>query len=221
MKRNLKSLSLLCLALVMCLAGVGVGYGHWSETIDIEGTATVEFLMVEIVEQETNDPRFNPFTGDEWVSLDESIMPGFTGAPFRLNKDVGWTECELFDTDDDGYRDTCEFRIHNAYPCYFGKLELMVMNLGDQWVKVNSVDVIYPDSPEYNWSSPPTMSAPFPHPEAFELKWTNGAWNLPILVPPGETTHLGCYAHVLQPAEQGAEYRFQIVFHFDGPIQAP
>jgi predicted ribosomally synthesized peptide with SipW-like signal peptide len=40
MKRGFGKLGLICLALLICLAGMGVGYAHWSDTVTIEGTIT-------------------------------------------------------------------------------------------------------------------------------------------------------------------------------------
>jgi hypothetical protein len=223
----IRKLSLLGLVMTLCVAGLGIGYAGWFETLNISGTAVVEFMAVEWVEQETNDPP-----GHNYVpgipGADESVMDGFTGPQFRLDKDVGWTECLMLDLDEDGYRETIEFHVHNAYPSYMGKVIGQLMNLGDMWVQVDSVDVTYPQYPgtpedpyPYDYSSPPTMIAPWPHPPEFEVKWINGAYNLPILIPPTETTQLGCMVHILQAAEQNATYTFRVTFHVSGPVTPP
>lgn len=218
MKRHLRNLTLICVVLTVCLAGVAVGYGHWTETLGITGTTVVENLAIVIFEQETNDPP-----GHNYVpgipGADETIMDGFIAViPSRLNKDVGWTECYLFDTDEDGYADTCEFTMQNVYPCYMGKIILTIWNLGDLNVQIDSVDVIYPETPEFNYSSPPTMKAPWPHPPEFEVKWFNGSLNLPIIIGAGDTTTVGAMVHVLQPAAQNSTYTFQVTFHVSGPV---
>ena len=218
-KHLVRNLTLLCVALTLCVGFISVGYGHWSETLHVDGRAQWTDLYVEIVEQETNDPE-----GHNYVpgipGADESILDGFQGDPFRLGKDVGRTDCVLVDTDEDGYRDTCQFFIYDAYPSYFGKLTLRVTNQGSAWVQVDSVDVAYLDYPsgEYDFSSPPNILPPWPHPPEYEVQWTNGAWNLPILIPPAQSTYLGCEVHVLQPAVPGSTYSFQVTFHFSGPV---
>lgn len=40
MKGKFSKLGLVCLALLICLAGMGVGYAHWSETLTISGAVT-------------------------------------------------------------------------------------------------------------------------------------------------------------------------------------
>jgi hypothetical protein len=217
MSGRLGKLSILFLVLTVCLAAVGAGHGHWSGSLEISGTAKVEQLCVEFVEQETNDPP-----GHNYVpgipGADESIADGFVGNPFRLDKDVGWTECFLFDTDDDGLDDTIEFNIYNAYPCYLGKMIATIGNCGEIPVQVDSVSVSFPQYPggEYDWTSPPTV-APWPHPPEFEVKWVNGVANVPIVIPPDEVTLIGVWVHVLQPAAQGAEYTFRMTVHVSGP----
>ena len=233
-KHLVRNLTLLCVALTLCVGFISVGYGHWSETLHVDGWAQWNDLYVEIVEQETNDPMNHDNDDGEWVQdpdtgqwyytgvlgADESILDGFQGNPFRLWKDVGRTDCVLLDTDGDGYDDTCQFFIYDAYPSYFGKLTLTVMNHGSAYVQVDSVDVKYLDYPsgEYDFSSPPDMGPPWPHPPEYEVQWTNGAWSLPILIPPGGSTLLGCQVHVLQPAVPGSTYSFQVTFHFSGPV---
>ena len=225
MKRHLvRNLSVLGVVLTLCVALVGVGYGHWSETLHIDGFAKWSALFVEITQQETNDPvgHWFDYHDPQVQGADESIMNGFQGSPFRLWKDVGWTDCVLLDTDDDGYRDTCEFTVNNAYPSYFGKLTLRVMNQStDAWIQVDSVNVEYPASPEFNFDSPPIVMPPWPHPEGFEVQWTNGAWNLPIKIPPGQSTYLGCEIHVLQPDTPNWDttYVFRIKFNLSGPVE--
>lgn len=223
-KHVIRNLSLLGVALTLCVALLGVGYGHWTDTLTIEGYAVYSDLVIEIVEQETNDPLDH--WQDTWneppiQGADESILDGFQGSPWRLLKDVGMTDCVLI-PDDEGNRTICEFYVYNAYPSYFGKLTLRVMNQSTSaWVQVESADVIYPDTPEYNFSSPPTTLPPWPHPDEFEVQWTNGAWNLPIKIPPGQQTYLGCEVHVLQPAQPGQVYTFRVEFNFAGSSPDP
>ena len=223
MKLNFKSLSILGLVMTVCLAGLGIGYAGWFETINISGTAIVEFMAVEWVEQETNDPPGHNYADSGILGADESVMPGFIGPQFRLDKDVGWTECFMLDLDGDEYRETIEFHVYNAYPSYMGKVIGQLMNLGDMWVQVDSVDVTYPQyGGLYDYSSPPTpLVGPWPHPPEFEVVWIDGAWNLPILIPPGQTSALGCQVHILQAAEQNAEYTFRVTFHVSGPAVPP
>jgi hypothetical protein len=227
--RYLRNLSLLVAALTVSLTLIGVSYAHWTESLHIDGYAQWSNFYIELTEQETNDPL------DHWFDYhdppvqgaDENIAPGFSGNPYRIWKDVGMTHCDLVDTTGDGLRDTCLFYIYNAYPCYFGKLTMRVTNQStDAWVYLDSVDVISsddPSSPEYpyNYSSPDIILPPWPHPPGFEVQWTNGAWNLPIKIPPGQSTYLGCEVHVLQlPDNQDETYDFQIKFNFSGPYSS-
>ena len=221
MKFNFRNLSILGLVLTVCLAGLGIGYAGWFETLNISGTAVVEFMAVEWTDQETNDPPNHNYVAGI-PGADESTMDVFIPPDFRLDKDVGWTHCEMLDLDGDGYRETIEFNVHNAYPSYLGKLVGHLTNLGDMGVQVDSVDVTYPGyGGLYDYSSPPTKEIPWPHPPEFEVIWTNGSYNLPIYIPPMQETLLGCKVHVLQAAEQNAEYTFRITFHVSGPASPP
>ena len=235
MKLNFKKITLLGLVMTLCLAGLGVGYAGWFETINISGTAIVEFMAVEWIEQETNDPEGMPQlydpdgihnNGDEiWIiGADESVLEGFIGDPFRLNKDVGRTECILRDLDEDTFRETIEFNIYNAYPCYYGKLIGQLKNKGSAWIQVDTITVTYPDYPEFNFTIPTTapVPGPWPHPPGFEVKWSDGSI-LPIKIGPYEYPEKAmlCHVHILQAAEQGAVYRFNMTFNISGPVAPP
>jgi hypothetical protein len=218
MNTHLRRLSLLIAVIVACVAICGAAFGHWTETLTIEGVGCVsEVPCFEWVEQEVNDSPGHTYVPGI-PGADESVADGFSSAPFRLNKDVGWNECFLLDTDDDGLRDTIEFIVHNAYPSYFGKVIGTIYNCGPFWVQIDAAHISYPQYPgaspdepgPYDWSSPPVMSAPWPHPPEFEVKWANGGHNLPIIIPPGETTFISAMVHILQPAAQDAQYLFRV-----------
>jgi len=219
MKRRFGKLTLLFVALIVCLAVVGVAYGHWSKSLEISGTVKVEAMCVEFVEQEVNDSIGNPLVTPP--GADESIADGFIGAPFRLDKDVGWNECFLFDTDGDGFDDTIEFRCYNTYPSYFGKMLATIHNCGGVAIEIDSISVTFPQYPsgEYDWTSPPT-DGPWPHPPEFEVKWIDGMVNLPKVIPPDELVVIGSLVHVLQEADQGADYTFRMTIHVSGPASS-
>ncbi len=218
MKRSYGKVSLLFIALTVCLAVVGSAYGHWSDFLNITGTAKVEFLCVEFVQQETNDPPGHNYGGPV-PGADESIADGFIGAPFRLDKDVGWTWCDLFDLDGDGLRETIEFEVHNAYPSYYGKMIATIHNCGSVPVQIDGVSVTYPQYPggEYDWDTPPT-GPPWPHPPGFEVGWLDGLENVPKIIPPDGKVLIASIVHVLQEAEQGAEYTYRMTIHVSGPV---
>ncbi len=225
MRSSIRRLSLLIIVLTVCVAIVGAGYGHWSESLTIDGQGCVfGELCYEWVEQEVNDYPGHP--GGPVPGADETIGDGFTEPRFFLDKDVGWNECFLIDTDGDGLRDTIEFRVHNAYPSYFGKVVGTLWNCSDVPILIDAVYVTYPQYPgdpygPYDWVSyqgsetppppPPIVNAPpFPHPPEFEVQWMNGAWTLPIVVPAKGSKLFGAGVHILQPAAQGAEYVFRV-----------
>lgn len=238
MKLNFRNLSLLGVVMTLCVAGLGIGYGHWTQTINISGTAIVENMAVEWVGQRTNDPQL--LHGH----IDQTILDGFIGAPFNVNppKDVGWTDCNLIlDTGDSLYY-TIEFNVYNAYPGYLGIVTGDIMNEGDLAVQIDTVDVDYLGyQPEggtyvdyggaYDYTSPPNpyTSLPEPpgvyegwihHPPEFEVKWTNGTTKLPIVINGQETIDVSCYVHVLDGAQQNTVYTFRATFHVIGPVPA-
>ncbi len=241
MKFNFKSLSLLCIAMTLCVAGLGIGYGGWTETINISGTVIVENMVVEWYEQHTNDP----YNGQNNATLarppyERSLHPDITMDP-RVDwftaekeyetKDVGWTWCQMLDSDDpDTYLDTIVFEVHNAYPGYLGEFWALVKNRGGLPVQVDSVNVTYMKKvgevwvEDMSYSNNVSDTSSFNHPPEFEVRWTNGAHALPIKIgsdSPGNTTTLGCDVHVLEAATQGATYRFRVTFNFSGPVVMP
>ena len=139
MIRKSRKLAVLLLVMILCLTGLAVGYGHWSETLQINTTVItlpggtcaewLEAWSVDPCVPETND-----WTVDcplKWAKWDNwSILP----------KNVGCTEVTLEDTDAEwcGY-DSVIVVVHNAYPCYATKINMVIGNTGDLPVEISEV----------------------------------------------------------------------------------
>ena len=116
MNIGIGKMATICLVLTLCLAAIGVGYGHWTNTLDIQGTAQ---------------------TGEMDV--------GFLNAVATDNEDPGedtaLTNVTLIDWDNDGDYEWMEVNLLDAYYCYVGIVNFEVHNHGSVPVKVTKVDL--------------------------------------------------------------------------------
>lgn len=145
----MKKIGLICLAIVLALAGLGFAYAHWDDQLhinaDVEaGSCTLAWDAEEIL---------------DYIDIEEA-----TG-----DKDVGWGEI-YYDLDsrvDDphsgkwGYK-KLELVVHDAYPSYeIHFTTIVVHNIGTLPVHITGFDIYDPtDPPELNfeWTAPPPAS---------------------------------------------------------------
>jgi hypothetical protein len=104
---------ILFMVLVMALAALGVGYGHWTKTLDINGSVTTGEVNADFDSASTSD------TG---------IDPGYT-------KDVGTCTVSGVGTQ------TLTITVDNAYPSYTCDVDFTITNTGTIPLKVNALSL--------------------------------------------------------------------------------
>lgn len=115
MKGNLTRIGIISLVLTLCLAGVGIVYGHWTGTLDIEGTVQtgeldMEFLHCNVTE--INDPL-----------------------------EIGETKVVCVDTDSDGDSDAMLVNMSNVTASYRAEIAFDVNNNGTLPLVINSIQI--------------------------------------------------------------------------------
>ena len=120
-RRYIGRIGAICLVLVLCLAVIGVGYGHWTETLNIDGTVETGEVDVEFLNAVADDNE----------------------GPLGLD-DVGITTVELSDTDGDGDFNWMAVSLSEGYFCYVGIVSFDVHNNGTVPVKVTVIDITEP-----------------------------------------------------------------------------
>lgn len=120
----MKKIGLICLALVLALAGLGFGYAHWSDQLYVEGTVKGGELMVGFTEVLVNETHVDP-------EPPHDIIQGE-----YLGKEVGSVTYE-FEGYREGHTDPVKHgyegvlvTISDAYPCYQVHITFVVDNLG-------------------------------------------------------------------------------------------
>jgi len=222
LKKHIKNLSLLCVVLAVCVAVVGTGFGHWPETLKIDGTATVQDCSIKIIQQWTNDSVNHPYDGGVVLGNDYSIADGFAGDKFFTGKDVGCTDCTLVVSPGGTDYDTCLFTVTNAYPGYLGEVEIKVKNTGSMDVELYQVDIIFLGDPTDPSDDVLHQMGCFPdfcrYDTEYELAWSNGGSSLPVGLNAGGIAGFTAWVHMMDLAAQDTAYYFQVKFHFRGPI---
>jgi len=113
--------------LVICLSAVGTGYAHWTKSLYAEGVVNTGDVDIEFTDCTSSDP---PGTID-----------------MGCDKDVGWAECQLVDSDGDGDADVAEITIHNAYPGYQCLLNITVHCNGSIPVHITDTSLVHNSDP--------------------------------------------------------------------------
>ena len=120
-------------------------------------------------------------------------------------KDVGWTECQLVDTDEDGDFDTLEINVYNAYPGYQVLVQdLTITNIGSVPIFLTGAELIHNDDPI-------SVALDDPISVALEGFWTETNLSCELLDPgTGTIGELWLSLAVNQPALQNHIYTFQV-----------
>ena len=111
----------ICLVLVLCLAAIGVGYGHWTETLNIQGTVGTGEMSVGFLNAVASD-------NEDALGLDN----------------VGLTNVTLCDMDGDGVNELMQVDLSEGYFCYEGTVTFDVKNHGTVPAKVTAIDITEP-----------------------------------------------------------------------------
>lgn len=113
---------LFCLIVVMALSSVGFGFAKWSSDVSatVESTTALNKLVW------VNYSMMQHDHGPDWHAAQ-----GLTGIYLDPEqKNVGTTSGDFTDSDKDGYLDSFNITIDNAYPYYYNEISGKIRNAG-------------------------------------------------------------------------------------------
>jgi len=219
MKHRLGRFGAIFLALTLCLSLTGAGFAAWTDTVTINGTVTTGELCLEITACSLIDEIPSPpYYEGQPPLCDYTCNPGFTPDPvtglqfWHSDKNVGWGEQVLVDSDGDGYKDTLNVTLWNTYPCYFNSLSFYVHNCGTVPVIIQKV-IITVNSVEYEYDYNyfyAALDLSNNGNDDFEIYWGD---HIGSQIEPCETPEISFWMHVLQdedPAFQNGSFSFSI-----------
>jgi len=194
---KMKKIGLLALALVLALGTLGVAYAKWSDTVTISktiGTDNVE------VEWGTYTPWDMCDSGIKDFNIDLVKYPTTT-TWVQTGKDVGCTEVTGLDTD------SLTVTVTNAYPKYYGDIEVEFCNTGSVPVKLQSIVA----RPVGEWSL--ASEAWFFNVEDCDgAIWVDTVDGVGTQIDPGECKAASVKWVVQECASQSATYEFTITW---------
>jgi hypothetical protein len=197
----MRRLTAIALVLLLGLTLVGAGYARWFEILTIDTTVNTGELDWEFTSCLVLDTHAPPVPVPDY-----SIDPGFVGAPFLLDKNVGWGTCDLVDTDTDMDMDTVLLGFHNVYPSYFNSVNLYMRNNGTIPLRIQKVVI---NGLEFLENEPKVeLDLTGEGDPDVEIWWRN---NFGHQMEPGDDgPEISFWFHVLQPAPEDAELEFEI-----------
>ena len=174
-------LLLLAMAVVVAVASIGMGYA-WKSGTHQDQIVYMGNLGMAFTQVTCGDP------------------PGTVDLGSEPPKDVGWTECLLVDSDNDGDNDVLEVNVYNAYPGYQVLINnVIITNLGTIPLFITGAELV-----------------PNPENDGKVVVGLEGIWTDKNIVcdlidlGPYSLGKLWVYVKVEQPALQGHTYTFQI-----------
>ena len=200
----------------MALGSLGVAYAMWFDTVTISGpvsTGSLQWIFTGPDDQISDDPAPGgpPYTGVPAIFIDNTITTGNWLTYANGTKNVGWTD--VVRVDDHNVSVT----LNNVYPSYAVTVQTHAYNAGTVPVKLHEVQLTYfaadgltlitvpaPDGVNvyiWGWSQYNTYEP------VLELLWVN---NTGAQKEPGQIAEDSFKIHVLQAAQQDAQYGFTI-----------
>jgi len=204
----MKKLGVICLALVLALGSLGVAYAAWNDEVIVEGTVQNGSLILGISDCAVRDGSAPVNVGGDYPTNnpDQSILPGFVGNPFYLDKNVAWGDCSLEDLDGDGINDKAYFNLYNTYPCYFNAFAFYPYNAGTIPLRINSVLIEWEGGSqlltENDYIGIDVTGDGY---NDIEILWGN---NFGAQLHEGQQIEVSFWIHVLQEAPQNATLSF-------------
>lgn len=164
----------LTLTITVLLVAAGTGYARWATLVHLSGHVSTGEVDIEFTCCTCNDPT-------------NTVDPGH-------DKDVGWCDCQLVDTDEDGDADLVRLRIANGYPGYRCEFEVTVRNNGTIPVRIVETRLLH----DYDV-------------DVIEIggSWVDGSL-LGTQLDPGESDSGVLQLHVKQAASQNMDYTFTL-----------
>jgi hypothetical protein len=198
----MKKLGMLALMLLVGMAILGLGYAKWSETLTIDGTVNTGEVDWEFSSFSILDSLAPPNEEPDYNTAD-----GFVGDFWQVDKNVGWAEGELVDSDGDGDKDTFALTFYNVYPSYFNEISVYAHNNGTIPIIIDRVLI---NGTELKKSPTPVVKLDLTNdgkPDV-EVWWGNGFGVQ--LEPSNRSPEMSFWFHVLQDAPEGETLHFNI-----------
>ena len=187
------------MVIFISLAMVGFAYATWFKWLYINGEVDTGVLCWEFVP----GSFFHRDTGLDWT-CDPYTMNNLR----QLTKDVGSNRGEFVDTDGDGYLDTFNLVFDNVYPCYCDEISFLVENCGtiplhiaQPYLRFDGIDYLLTEARV-------TIICDATGREIFEINWGDNIGKQ--MHPWVEQYEISFRMHILQQAQPGAHYTFEI-----------
>jgi hypothetical protein len=197
------------LILALALATVGVGYGLWSKTLYIEGvvhTGEVDAVMsVTEVDQSSDFNDLCPTGGytigqdcddDGFLNDDLEAVDPLTGAP----KDIA--ECVAYLDQDP---QILHVEVRNAYPSFNCFVRWDAHNTGSIPIDLYGPAYFYEGAFMGSAINVPELHVNGWPPNCYEFSYDEF-----VQVDPAETVYCNLHVHVNQPADELADYEFEV-----------
>jgi len=136
----MKKIGLVVIALILALGSMGLGYAKWNDSVAFTKTVNTGKVCVNAVVGSNNDPCDSP-SKDKLLNVFTypitTPYTNYTPYIFTSPKDVACIAV----TPDPNDPNSLVVTVTNAYPGYFGDLEVEVCNCGTVPVKLESIVV--------------------------------------------------------------------------------
>jgi predicted ribosomally synthesized peptide with SipW-like signal peptide len=201
----MKKIALLSLALVLALGALGVGYAMWSDSVTISGSVTTNTVTI----------GFTEFTCQEMFQY----LPWSDDDPFYEgeyeDKDVATCTCSMDTLVEDpattlrGYK-VGTVTVTNGYPCYWCFVTFVIKNLGTTPVIIQEWEPVDPDKNLVWDANKSSLCDPVSGDPILRFRTVNLVGSQ---LHQGDVDKAEIDVHVEQAAEQGHQYKFDIVIN--------
>jgi predicted ribosomally synthesized peptide with SipW-like signal peptide len=144
----MKKIALISLALIVALGGLGIGYAAWTDTVTVSGDIATGNLCLSIDEGRVSEVGGCPDKNwVDWVydGASTSCPPGYHFEGIHNDEEgkcVGEVSFAYHDYDGDGYTDTIDVIITDAYPYYATDISFWVCNCGTIPLKIKAPVIV-------------------------------------------------------------------------------
>lgn len=200
-----KKLMLVPAALIFVLFASGLTYGLWFQTLYVEGvvdTGILDWCWY-----------FATIEDDQAGEFDWNILPGFVGAPYRTDKDVGNGSVAITDCH------TIQVTLRNTYPCYWTEVAVYANNTGTiplhfEWLLIKDNNGVVIANVSGYQPGKPTAVLDLTGDSLPDIEiWFGDSRMIGTQVHPNETLdEVSFWLHVLQTSPENAILQFSLEF---------
>jgi len=209
----MKKIGLLVMALVMALGSLGIGYAKWSDSVSLSksvstGNVCVQWQTISETDDCPTGPPWYVGPGEGDPNLDLSVYPELV-TYVKTDKNVACTAVQKLDSH------TLLVTVTNAYPLYYGDVEVEWCNCGTIPVKLQNVKIegVGFELSTEAWNDDPETCKPL-WVEMVDGVGTQVEPTSAIPLPAGKVKCIASSVKwvVQQCAAQGATYQFRITW---------